>query len=123
MLDVLCLATMAVRRHHHPSSGTVRSFGTVSLPQQVEAAVQACSGSRRRDNVTFINIEDLLLQVNFRVTSPELVCSLPVRSCPPSLEQARLGQDKGTQAQADDPGTAQTSQLQCTKQFRRRRRQ
>jgi hypothetical protein len=100
--DVLRLAAVPVRRHHHPPGDAVGDPGTLLLPDQVQAGVDAGRGARAGDHRIVVDVEDLRIHLRLRVTAGQLGRVAPVRGTAAAVKQAGLAQDEGSAAHAQD---------------------
>src|SRR5271165_2428811 len=63
LVDVLGLAAVAVRRHHHAAGDAVGDPRTLFLPDQVEARVDAGRGTCAGDHRVVVDVEDIRIDL------------------------------------------------------------
>ena len=93
-------------RRHQTARDGVGGFRAAVLAQQVQTAVDTGRGACRSQDFPVIDVEDVGIHLHVRVTPGKILRIGPVRGGLASVEQARLGQHVGAEAQADDTGAS-----------------
>ena len=105
-VDVLALAAVALRRHHHPAGDLVGDRGAELAADVVQARVDAGRGAGAGDHPVVLDEEHVRVDVargKRRLSSS--VCT-PVRGAGASVQQAGLAEQEGARADREHPGAA-----------------
>src|SRR5580692_12082561 len=113
---VLGLAAVAVRRDDHAAGDAVGDPGTLFLPDQVEAGVDAGRGTGAGDHRVVVDVQDVGIDLGVRVAAGQLGRVPPVRGAAAVIEQAGVTQDEGAAADAQHARAAVNSPAQRLEQ-------
>jgi hypothetical protein len=102
LVDVLALATVAVRRNHHPARNHVGDLTTQLAAHQVQARVDARGRARAGDEVAVVDVEDVAVDLRRRVHGGQFVGVHPVRRAGAPVEEACGTRHEGTRAHGED---------------------
>ena len=86
VLDELRLASLSLQGHDSQFGSTDRRVRTEVAPYDVEAQVQSCRGTCRRQKIPVIDVEYALIDDNFRESAREFVRDQPVGGSSESVE-------------------------------------
>jgi hypothetical protein len=106
LVDVLRLAAVTMRWHHHPPGDAVGDPGTLFLPDQVQAGVDAGRGARAGDHRIVVDVQHVRVDLGLWIATGQLGRTAPVRGAASSVQQAGLAQDEGSAAHAQYPRAA-----------------
>ena len=70
-LDELGLATIAVSRDDHSSGDAVGNLCAVVAPDEVQAEIDACGGTCRREDLPIIDVQRPIVDADVRKPLPE----------------------------------------------------
>ncbi len=105
-VDVLRLAAVAMRRHHHAARDPARDLLPVVLTDEVQAQVQTGRRARRREHRAVADEQHVRIDARGRVQRGEFVGVAPVRRAVAAVQHAGGTERERTRAHAHDPGTA-----------------
>src|SRR3546814_12807350 len=94
-LDELGLATITMRLDHQATRKLVGDGRAKVATDQVKAGVQPCGTTRRRNHLTFIDVQDVRVPFNVRKPSPKGLDVPPVGRGPLPVEKAGTPQPGG----------------------------
>ncbi len=118
-LDVLGLAAVTVRRHHHPPGDLVGDLGALLLAHQVKAGVDPRGRAGGGDHRVLVDVEHVRLHDRPGVLPGEVPRVLPVHGAAAVVQQPGSGQHEGAGADAEHPGAAGDPAPQGVQQLRR----
>ena len=105
-LDELCLAAVTVRRDDHPAGDRRGHAAPNSLPDDVQAGVEARRRAGRGDDRAVVEVQHVAADLRAREALLELVDVAPVGRAEPAVEQTGLAQHEGTGAHRQQAGAA-----------------
>ena len=98
-LDVLGLAAVAVRRHHHPPGDLVGDLGPLLLADDVQAGVDAGGGAGRGDHRVLVDVQHVRFDHRPRVAAgpaPRRAASAPCSAARPAARPRRARRPRST---------------------------
>ena len=105
LIDVLALAPVALRRHHHPARDLVGHLAAEFTPDQVQTGVDSRRGTRAGDQVAVVDEQHIAVDLGCRVLAREFVGVHPVRRTGSAVEQSGGARDEGARAHGEDDRT------------------
>jgi hypothetical protein len=100
---VLGLAAVTVRRHHHAPRDAVGHPRALLLADQVEASVDAGRRAGAGDHRIVIDIQDVGIDLGLGIPAGQFGRMPPVSGAATAIQQARLAEDEGAAAHAQQP--------------------
>ena len=104
--DELGLPAGAMRCHHQTSRDRVGDPPAEIAGDEIQAGVDPRRASRGGQDVSVVDIKDVGVHGDLRVSRRELHRVTPMRRRPPPVEEPRRGQDEDTGTDRDEPGAA-----------------
>src|SRR5712691_5793735 len=94
MKHELCLATLSMRRHDQAARDYVRDIGSVVATHDMETEVDSGRAPGRCQDISFIHVQNIRLDLNVWKTRREPIRMAPVRRHAFAIEKAGSGQNK-----------------------------
>ena len=118
-LDELGLATVPVRWNDQPPRDGISGLVTEIAAHQMQAKIDPCSASRRREDVAIVDIEHVGLNGDVGIARPQGVGIPPMCRRTPSREKARRREDEDARADGHDPRAPDPRRRQRIDEWRR----
>lgn len=123
MGDELRLPAVARGRHDSDAGGVGGDRGAVVEADEVEAEVEPGRRAGARQQLAVVDVEDVRVDRDRRVPPGQLLGPEPVGRRPQPVEQPRLGEREGADADRGDPRPPPCRRSQRREHRRRRRRE
>ena len=91
-------------RNDKPTRDAVGGFRTKIAAHDMEAEIDASRTAGRRQDLAFVHIEYIRVEVDFWMTGSNRIGVTPMRRGPASVEQAGGGEDRYAGAERHQPG-------------------